>query len=162
MIYVLPKGGTSIKTEFAVKNEYGETVLKVEASKYSLRKRISIRDQYAIEIGHIQKKLLTPGTVYEIYHEKKLLASLKRKRWFFSKRYHITTADGDVYKARGNFKAIQYDIILGGHKVAHVSKDHAMRSENYGIAIVGRASPYICICAALIIEAVHGIYGKGK
>ena len=155
MKYVIPIGGYALKSEFAVKNEYGETVLKVEMSKYSLRNRISIRDQYAIEIGHIKKRLLTPGLTYEIHHEEELKAILTKGRWFFNKRYKIKTVDGDKYRARGNFKDLDYEMMINGRYAAKIDKKLALRQENYAIDVHNRASPYLCICAALTIEAIE-------
>ncbi len=155
MKYIIPRSSYTISGEFPVKNEYGETVLKIESSKFSLRSRISIRDQYGIEIGHIQKKLLSPGLVYEIYHEQTLMAVLKRGRWLFRKRYSVTTTDKDRYIARGNFKHLEFSLYMGSRRVVKVDPSLAVRSENYGIEVEKRASPYICICAVLVIEAIE-------
>lgn len=157
MKYLIPIGGYALKTEFPIKNEYGETVLKVESNKYSLRNRISIRDQYAIEIGYIQKRLFKAGLYYEIYHEDQLMATLTKARWFFARRYKIATATKKVYKARGDFKKLNYELRIGSRRAAEVNPELAVRSENYGIEIHHGASPYICICAALIIEAIEKV-----
>ena len=111
MIFVINKSLWNKDKTAIVHTDLGEVALRLERKPRSIRRKIIVYDRYRVEIGKIEKKLFRPGLRYEIFYEGKLLATLSRRRFFFRKRYSISSADGKLYSIKGDIKNFDYRII---------------------------------------------------
>src|SRR5579862_7865981 len=135
MRYMMKKKLFSIGSDFTIRDENGNDAFFVDGKVLTLRDRLIFQDMSGNELAVIQKKILSLGNTYEIYHNDQLSAVVKES--LFTLLGHRFTVD-DVHgpndlEARGNFNDHQYTLTRAGRAVAEVSESWFTVADTYGV-----------------------------
>jgi len=155
MIYYLEKELFKDGEESAIRTHIGETVLRLESIKRSMRKRILIYDRYHVPIGFIEKKVFKSGMHYAISYDDRVIATFSKKWSFFSKRFGIRTSGGIIFKIKGDIKNYKYKVIRGRSTVAKVYPSSESTTERFIVETHDREYKYVLLCVATIISIIN-------
>jgi uncharacterized protein YxjI len=102
----------------------------------------------------IQKKLLSWGPTYEIYHGGALVAVVKESLFtLLGHRFTVDDQNGsDDLIARGNFTDHQYTFSRGDAEVARVSESWFTIADTYGVDINDGEDDVLILACAVVIE----------
>ncbi|MGN6625242.1 MAG: LURP-one-related/scramblase family protein [Tepidisphaeraceae bacterium] len=154
MIYVLKKKLLSIGDDFTIRDSDGNDCYYVDGKALTLRDKLIFQDMQGNELAVIQKKLLSWGPTYEIYHQGELRAVVKES--LFTLIGHKFTVDdktgSDDLEARGNFTDHQYSFTRGGAEVAQVSERWFSIRDTYGVKIEPGQDDVLILACAVVIE----------
>ena len=154
MRYILKKKLFSIGSDFTIKDADGQDQYFVDGKMLTLRDRLVFQDMKGNELAVIQKKLLSWGTTYEIYHGGVLTATVKES--IFTLLGHRFTVDDDHgpndLEAKGNFTDHQYSFSRGGQEVAEVSEKWFTLTDTYGVDVNAGEDDVLILACAVVIE----------
>ncbi len=154
MRYVMKKKLFSLGSDFTIRDADGNDVFFVDGKVLTLRDRLIFQDMQGNELAVVQKKLLSWGPTYEIYHGGALKAVVKES--LFTMFGHRFTVDdehgpGDL-EARGNFTDHQYTITRGGQQIAQVSEKWFSIADTYGVDIADGQDDVLILACTVVIE----------
>ena len=154
MKYLINKKLWEEGNETVVKTEIGETVLRIERLKRTMRQRIQVYDRYHVPIGTIEKTAFRTGANFELHYDDRVIATVKNKWSFFGKKLVIVTSENTTFTIKGNFKQFEYTIKKGPMKYAHVSKKYGRHSGQFGVNTSDDKHRYIFICVAIALSTL--------
>jgi len=148
----------SFTDDYNITTEDGASVYYVDGKLLSFGKNLSFQDMEQNELAHIQQKLLNWGPTYEITHDEKLVAVVKKELFtFFHCVVHVDEPGHDSLTAEGNFSDHEYVFTRAGQQVAAVSKQWFTFADTYGVEVNGDEDPVLILaCTVVIDEACHG------
>ena len=156
---MLRKKLLSIGADFTIKDDAGQDRFFVDGKAFTLRDRMIFQDMQGNELVSIQKKLLSWGTTYEIYHGEALVATAKEAIFtLLGHRFSIHDEAGnprhgaDDLEARGNFTDHQYTFTRGGREVASVSEKWFTIADTYGVDVESGENDVLILACAVVIE----------
>lgn len=152
MIYYIDKVLFKDGQESNVTTHIGETVLRLESLKRSMRKKIQVYDRYHVPIGIIEKRVFKSGLHYDISYDDRIIASFNKSWSFFSRRYNLQTMGGPKFRVKGDFKNFNYKITNGRSVVAKITPGEELNSERYVIETKTREYRYVILCTAAIVS----------
>ena len=154
MRYIMKKKLFSIGSDFTIRDENGTDVFFVDGKALSLRDRLIFQDMSGNELAVVQKKLLSWGPTYEIYHGEQLAAVVKESLFtMFGHRFTVDDSNGpDDLEANGNFTDHQYTFTQGGSVVAQVSESWFSIADTYGVDIAGGQDDVLILACTVVIE----------
>ena len=137
MRYVMRKKLFSLGSDFTIRDAEGNDVFFVDGKVLSLRDQLIFQDMQGTELAVIQKKLLSWGPTYEIYHGGELKAVVKESLFtLLGHRFTVDDENGpDDLEARGNFTNHQYSFTRGEQEVAQVSESWFSMTDTYGVDV---------------------------
>ena len=154
MRYVLKQKFWSWGDDFAIKDERGVDVFRVDGRAFSWGDKLSFQDVSGNEVAFIRQKLLSWGPTYEIEREGRLLAVVKQKRFtLFRCRFSVDVPGPDDLEAQGDFLDHEYRFEQSGRVVATVSKQWFRLTDTYGIEIDG-GDDVLLLASAVVIDLV--------
>src|ERR1700753_1351291 len=124
MRYIKKQKIFSMGADLPIRDENGNDVFFIDGKVLSLRDRAEFKDMAGNEVAVIQKKLLSWGPTYEIYHAGQVRAVVKESLFtLFGHRFTVDDEHGpNDLEAKGNFTNHQYTFTRGGNVVAQVSE----------------------------------------
>ena len=154
MRYVLKKRLLSLAESFVVRDQSGAEVLAIDGRVFSLRGQLIFRDMSGNELAMVEKKLLSFGPTYEIYHGGKLRAVVKEALFtLVGHRFSITDEEGGgELEAKGNFTNHEYTFTRGGQEVARVSESWFSITDTYGVDVIDGQDDVLILACAVVIE----------
>jgi uncharacterized protein YxjI len=153
MRYIMKKKLLSWGADFTIRNADGGDVFFIDGKAFTMRDKLVFQDMRGNELAVVQKKLLSFGPTYEIYHDGKLKAVVKESLFtLFGHRFTVNDDNGaDDLEAKGNFTDHQYTFTRGGSAVAEVSESWFTMADTYGVDIAdGQDDVLILACTAVI------------
>ncbi len=154
MRYVMKKKLLSLGDDFKIKDASGNDVFYVDGKVLTLRDRLIFQDMSGNELCVIQKKLLSWGTTYEIYHDGQLKATVKESVFtLVGHRFTVNdqTAHDDL-EARGNFTDHEYTVTRSGRLAAQVSESWFSIADTYGVDIADGQDDVLILACTVVIE----------
>ncbi|HEX3998456.1 MAG TPA: LURP-one-related family protein [Pirellulales bacterium] len=144
----------SLGADFTIKDADGNDAFFVDGKVLSLRDRLIFEDMQGNELAVVQKKLLTWGPAYEIYHAGQLRAVVKEALFtLFGHRFSVDDEHGpDDLEARGNFSDHRYTFTRAEQAVAEVSESWFTIPNTYGVDIVDGQDDVLILACAVVIE----------
>lgn len=155
MIYYIDKVLFKDGQETNVTTHIGETVLRLELLKRSMRKKIQVYDRYHVPIGIIEKKVFKSGLHYDITYDDRVIATFSKGWSFFSRRYNLKAVGGPKFRVKGDFKNFNYKITQGSSSIAKIRPGMEINSERYIIETKSREYRYVILCTAAIISILN-------
>jgi uncharacterized protein YxjI len=154
MRYVMKKKLFSWGSDFTIRDVDGSDVFFVDGKMLSLRDLLVFQDMRGNELATVQKKLLSWGPTYEIYHAGELKAVVKESLFtLLGHRFTVDDENGpDDLEASGNFTDHQYTITRGGRQVAQVSERWFTLADTYGVDIVEGQDDVLILACTVVIE----------
>jgi uncharacterized protein YxjI len=154
MRYIMRKKLLAMGSDFTIKDANGNDVFYVDGKVFTLRDQLIFQDMQGNELCVIQKKLLSFGPTYEIYHAGKLKAVVKESLFtLFGHRFTVDDQNGpNDLEAQGNFTDHQYTITRSGQPVAEVSESWFTVADTYGVDIAGGEDDVMILACTVVIE----------
>ena len=153
MRYVMKKKLFSLGADFTIKDADGKDAFFVDGKVFSLRDRLVFQDMNGNELAVVQRKLLSWGPTYEIYHGGELKAVVKESLFtLFGHRFTVDDENGPGdLEARGSFGDHQYTFTRDDQVVAEVSESWFTIPNSYGVNVItGRDDVLILACTVVI------------
>jgi len=154
MRYIMKKKLLSWGADFTIRDADGNDAFFVDGKVFSLRDKLIFQDMGGKELAVVQKKLLSFGPTYEIYHDGQLKASVKESLFtLFGHRFTVDDENGPAdLEARGNFTDHQYTFTRGGNVVAEVSESWFTIADTYGVDIADGQDDVLILACSVVIE----------
>lgn len=154
MRYVMRKKLFSLGADFTIRDADGRDVFFVDGKVLTLHDRLVFEDMQGNELAVVQRRLLSWGPTYEIYHAGTLRAVVKEA--VFSFLGHRFTVDdengpGDL-EARGDFTNHQYTFTRHGDVAAEVSESWFSMTDAYGVDVVAGQDDVLILACTVVIE----------
>ena len=134
---------------FVITDEFGTPRFDVRG-RLSLSQRLSLCDQSGQELAEIRKHLMS--TKHDIIVGGQRVAEVHHEG-FFGERYEVDSQFGRI-TAKGNFTGWNYSIHQGGHPVATVSRELALR-EKFLVEVADNVNEVFILAVVLAIDAIH-------
>jgi uncharacterized protein YxjI len=153
MRYMMRKKLFSLGADFTIKDTDGRDVFFVDGKVFTLRDQLIFEDMNGNELCVIQRKLLSWGPTYEIYHKGELEAVVKEAVFtLLGHRFNIDGPGNNDLEANGNFTNHQYTFTRNGCEVAWVSESWFNIPETYGVEIADGQDDVLILAATVVIE----------
>lgn len=155
MRYVMRQKVFAFGDDFIIKDESGADRYHVDGKVFTIRKTLAIQDLAGNELAKIQKKLLSFGNSYEVYHGGQLAAVVSKRLFtIFKCKFVVDVPGPDDLEARGNFLEHEYEFFRGNRKVATCSKKWFSWSDTYGIDIDAGEDDVLILASSVVIDMV--------
>jgi uncharacterized protein YxjI len=144
----------SLAADFTIKDAAGNDVFFVDGKVLTLHDRLIFNDARGNELAVVQKKLLSWGPTYEIYHGGQLKAVVKEALFtLMGHRFMVDDQYGPAdLEARGNFTNHQYAFTRGGQPIAEVSEAWFSLADTYGVDIAPGQDDVLILACTVVIE----------
>jgi len=154
MRYIMKKKLLSFGADFTIRDAGGNDVYFVDGKVFSLRDQLVFQDMRGNELAVVQRKLLSWGPTYEIYHRGQLEAVVKESLFtLLGHRFAVDDEHGpDDLEARGNFTNHQYTFTRGGQEVAQVSESWFTLADTYGVDVADGQDDVLILACTVVIE----------
>jgi uncharacterized protein YxjI len=151
--YVMKQDWLSWGTDYTIRNDRGEDVLRVDGRAFSLGDRLSLEDLSGGELAFISQKLLSWGPTYEIWRGPELAAVVKKSLFtLFRCEFTVDVPGPDDLLAEGDFWEHEYEFTRGGRPAASVSKRFFSWTDTYGIDIGPGEDEVVILASAVVID----------
>ncbi len=161
MRYVMKQKLWAIGADFTIKDESGRECFFVDGKVLTLRDTLSFQDMQGNEICFIQRKLLSWGPTYEIYHASQLVAVVKESVFtLLGHRFYVDVEGPDDIEAKGNLTNQEYAFTRGGRQLAQVSKAWFSWTDTYGVDIASGQDDALILAATVVIERCSQEQGR--
>jgi uncharacterized protein YxjI len=155
MRYVLREKWLSLGNDFTIVDESGAARFYVDGRVFSLGDKLSFQDMTGRELAFIRQRLLSWGPTYEVSHEDKVVATVRKKLFtLFHCRFFVDVPGPDDLEARGSFFDHEYTFNLHGKTVAEVSKKWVSWTDSYTVDVSERVDDVLILCCAVIIDLI--------
>ncbi len=154
MRYMMKKKLFSWGTDFTIKDDAGNDAFFVDGKVFTLRDKLVFQDMRGNELAVVQKKLLSFGPTYEIYHAGQLKAVVKESLFtLFGHRFTVDDEHGaGDLEAKGNFTDHQYTFSRNGREVARVSESWFSITDTYGVDVTDGEDDVLILACTVVIE----------
>jgi uncharacterized protein YxjI len=154
MRYMMKKKLFSLAADFTIKDAQGNDAFFVDGKVFTLRDRLIFQDMRGNELAVVQKKLLSLGATYEIYHGGQLKAVVKESLFtLFGHRFTVDDEHGsNDLEAKGNFTDHQYAFTRNGREVAQVSESWFSITDTYGVDVADGEDDVLILACTVVIE----------
>lgn len=139
--------------DFIIKDEYGREHFIVKGKVFSLGDKLRLYTMDGRELYYIEQKLFRLLPEYNIYHQGRAIATIKKEFTFFRPRFNISSVMGN-YSIEGNFLGMEFSILKSGVPVAHVSKRWFSWSDTYGVDISDNEDYAFILALVIVIDQV--------
>ncbi len=154
MRYIMRKKLFSFGGTFNIRDSAGNDVFIVNGKALSFRDQLVFEDMNGRELAVIQRKLLSWGPTYEIYHAGQLVAVVKEAMFtLFGHRFTVDDQFGPAdLEAQGNFTGHRYTFTRGGQAVAEVNESWFTMADTYGVDIADGQDDVLILACCVVIE----------
>jgi uncharacterized protein YxjI len=154
MRYLMRKKLFSFAGKFNIRDADGNDVFAVNGKAISLRDQQTFEDIAGNELVTIQRKLLSWGPTYEIYHAGQLVAVVKESLFtLFGHRFTVDDQFGPAdLEAKGSFTNHRYTFTRGGQVVAEVNESWFTIADTYGVDIAPGQDDVLILACCVVIE----------
>ncbi len=154
--YQLRQRMLSIGDDYAIENERGERVFKLDGKALRIRKTILFKDMDGRELVKIQERMLHIKDSMEIEGPdgnriamvKQALITPLRDRWV------IKIEDGQDLHVQGNVVDHEYRIERDGAKVAEVSKRWFRIRDTYGVEVAPGENDVLILAVTAVLDTM--------
>ncbi|HEU5349297.1 MAG TPA: LURP-one-related family protein [Ktedonobacterales bacterium] len=144
----------SIGQDFTIENDRGERVFQVDGKALRVRQTVIFKDARGQELCKIQERMVRVKDTMEIEGPngetlatvKKAIITPLRDRWT------VRISSGPELDIHGNILDHEYDLEVGGHKVAEVSKRWFRVADTYGVEIEPGQNDVLILAATVAVD----------
>ncbi len=156
-VYIMDQTSSYRGGQFTIRNQNGQTIIRVKGDLYSRGRRLSLTDNRGREIYYITQSGSGYNRSYRIYSRGRLAAKVYKKRTRNRETFYVKSKQGRDYTIQGNFMRRLYAFFYKRQQVAEVTKSSRQFGDKYRIKI----SPYqdsLLILAATVVIDMDSIY----
>jgi len=139
--------------DFVIKDEYGNEHFMVKGKVFSFGDKLRLYTMDGRELYYIEQKLFRFLPEYDIYHQGRSIATIKKEFTFFKPKFSISSVMGN-YSIDGDFWGMEFSILKSGATVAHVSKRWFSWSDTYGVDISDEEDYAFILALVIVIDQV--------
>jgi uncharacterized protein YxjI len=155
MKFVMKEKWFALGNDFDIMDENGAKAFHVDGRALSFGDKLSFQDSQGHELAFIRQRLLAWGPTYEVLREGKIVATLRKKIFtLFRCKFDVDVPGPNDLEAKGNFFDHEYEFLLQGSPVAHVSKRWFSWTDTYGIEVSSPQDPVLILAYAVIIDLI--------
>ncbi len=155
MRYIMKQKLFAWGDDYYIKDESERDVYFVDGKAFSFGDKLSFQDMNGNELAFIKQKLLAWGPTYELYHEGKLWATIRKELFtLFRCVFTIDLPGPDDPVAEGDFLEHEYYFNRAGRTVARVSKQWFAWADTYGVEIGEGEDPVLILASTVAIDMV--------
>lgn len=144
----------SIGDDFNIENDRGQRAFVIDGKALRLRQTVIFKDAQGRELCKIQERMLRVKDTMEIEGPngenlatvKKALITPVRERWT------VKVGAGPDMDIQGNILDHEYEIEVGGHKVAEVSKKWFRVADTYGVEVEPGQNDVLILAATVAVD----------
>jgi uncharacterized protein YxjI len=154
MKYLLRQKLLAIGDDYTIKDETGNDAYFIDGKVFVLRDTLVFKDMSGNEMCTIQKKLLSLGPTYEIYHGGQLAAAVHESLFtLLGHRFTVDDQNGPSdLEATGNFTSHEYTFTRRGQVVAQASERWFTIADTYAVDIAAGEEPVLILAYAVVID----------
>jgi uncharacterized protein YxjI len=154
MKYLLRQKLLAIGDDYTIKDENGNDAYFIDGKVFALRDTLVFQDMSGNELCTIQKKLLSWGPAYEIYHAGQVAAVVHESLFtLLGHRFTVDDQNGPSdLEASGNFTSHEYTFTRRGQIVAQASERWFTIADTYAIDIAAGEDPVLILACAVVID----------
>ena len=154
MRYRIKEAFWSFGDDFAITDQDGAPVYRIDGKAFSWGDKLSFQDMNGRELAFISQKLLTLMPRYEIQVDGKVFAEVKKEFSWFKKKFVLDVPGPNDYEIDGSFWAHEYTFQRRGKAVATVSKKMFAWTDRYGVDILEGEDVVSILAACIVIDQV--------
>lgn len=139
--------------DFKIVDGDGVHVATVDGRVFSLGKKLDIVSPAGAEIVRIEQKLIALKPTYEIWQQKKLLATVSKDFFtLFRCSFTVDVPGPNDLSAQGSFTEHEYRFERQGKRVAEVSKAWFGVRDTYGVDVEAGEDPWLVLASTVVID----------
>ncbi len=146
----------AIGDDFWVEDENGDKAFKVNGKAVRFRDTFILEDPHGNEVARIKEKKLAVRDTMTIEVGGRE-AKVHKRMLGIRDRYIVDFDEGEDLTAKGNFVDHEYEIELGGDRVAEVSKKWFRVRDSYGVEMDPELDPALILAVTVCIDAMSGV-----
>jgi uncharacterized protein YxjI len=152
--YRMRQNLVAIGDDFAIENEAGQKVYKVDGKILRIRDTLHFKDMDGEVLCQIKEKLIaiTDTMTIEDGDGKDLAIIHKALISPLVDRYSVNVKDGPDLHITGNLLDYEYDIKDGGRKVAEISKKWFRITDTYGVEIAPGQNDILILATTVAVD----------
>ncbi|SCK16418.1 LURP-one-related/scramblase family protein [Streptomyces sp. WMMB 322] len=158
MRYLVRERIFGIGDDYWIDDEQGEHAFLVDGKALRVRQTFQLKDVQGEVVAVIRRKMVSLWETMEIERGGAKLATVRKKRFTpLRHRFKAQLADGGTLAVHGNVLDKEYDIELGGGRLARVSRKWFRVRDTYAVDIEqpGADVPLL-LSLAVCIDALTG------
>lgn len=148
----------SIGDDYWIENEEGKREFYVDGKALRLRDTLILKDVQGNDLYKIQERLLKIRDTMDIKRADDSLAATIKKAFIniLRDRWKVEIPDGSDMEIHGNILDHEYQIDVGGKRIAEISKKWFRIRDTYGVEIEpGQDNALILVITAAIDQMAH-------
>lgn len=153
MRYVLKEKLFDWGDDYAIRDESGREVFRVDGKVLAIGDKLVLEDRDGNTVATIRKKLIALRSAYEIHRDGRHAATVTKA--LFSPLRCKFSVDvpglGDM-EARGDILDHEYELTRGGQRVAEVSKRWISIRDTYAIDVAEGEDDVLVLACAVVLE----------
>ncbi|WP_314175909.1 LURP-one-related/scramblase family protein [Streptomyces winkii] len=158
MRYLVRERIFGIGDDYWIDDEYGEHAFLVDGKALRVRQTFQLKDAQGEVVAVIRRKMISLWETMEIERGGERLATVRKKRFtLLRNRFKARLADGGALSVHGNVLDKEYDIELGGGRLARISRKWFRVRDTYAVDIEqpGADVPLL-LSLAVCVDALTG------
>jgi uncharacterized protein YxjI len=149
----------SIGDDFAIENEQGAKVFKVDGKVLRIRETLNFKDMQGKKLCQIQERTLRIKDTMVVEDARGRTVAVVKKALIapLHERYSVRIKDGPDLKVTGNILDYEYRIEEGGRKVAEISKKWFRFTDTYGVEVAPGEDDVLILAVTVAVDMMsHG------
>lgn len=158
MRYLVRERIFGIGDDYWIDDEQGEHAFLVDGKALRVRQTFQLKDVEGEVVAVIRRKMISLWETMEIERGGEKLATVRKKRFTpLRHRFKARLADGGTLSVHGNVIDKEYDIELGGGRLARISRKWFRVRDTYAVDIEQPGSDVpLLLSLAVCIDALTG------
>jgi uncharacterized protein YxjI len=152
-MYLIREKIFDIGDDFDITDDAGNKVFHVDGKVLSLRDKLVIEDRSGREVAAVHRKLIALRPTYAISIGGEEAAEMRKKLFTpFRDKYTIDVPGPDDLELKGDLLDHEYEVEMGGHRVATVSKKWFSIRDTYAVDIAEGQNDLLILAGVLALD----------
>lgn len=158
MRYLVRERIFGIGDDYWIEDEHGDHAFLVDGKALRVRQTFQLKDVQGEVVAVIRRRMISLWETMEIERDGRRLATVRKKRFtLLRNRLRARLADGSALSVHGNVLDKEYDIELGGGRVARISRKWFRMRDTYAVDIEQPGSDVpLLLSLAVCVDALTG------
>jgi uncharacterized protein YxjI len=158
MRYLVRERIFGIGDDYWIDDEHGEHAFLVDGKALRVRQTFQLKDVQGEVVAVIRRKMISLWETMEIERDGARLATVRKKRFTpLRNRFKARLADGGALSVHGDVLHKEYDIELGGGRLARISRKWFRVRDTYAVDVEQPdADVPLLLSLAVCVDAMTG------
>jgi uncharacterized protein YxjI len=158
MRYLVRERVFGIGDDYWIDDEYGEHSFLVDGKALRVRQTFELKDRQGEIVAVVRRKMVSLRETMSVERDGERLATVRKKRFTpLRNRFRATLSDGSALSVHGSVLDKEYDIELGGERLARISRKWFRVRDTYAVDIEqpGADVPLVLALAVCVDALSH-------